>query len=67
MSDPSRDAAEGSASVYSRRRLILTGVAGAATADRLGASRASGGSLTTSRSVAGSVSFGSNASRANTG
>src|SRR4051794_15324241 len=62
MSDPSRDAAEGSASVYSRRRLILTGVAGAATAYGLSASGASAQSLTPARSVAGSVSFGSNAS-----
>jgi multiple sugar transport system substrate-binding protein len=62
MSDPSRSVAEGSAAVLNRRRLLLTGVAGAATAYGLTASGASARSLSPLRSSAGSVSFGSNAS-----
>jgi multiple sugar transport system substrate-binding protein len=62
MSDPSRSAAEGSAPVLNRRRLILTGVAGAATAYGITASGASARSLSPLHSSAGSVSFGSNAS-----
>jgi multiple sugar transport system substrate-binding protein len=49
--------------VYSRRRLILTGVAGAATAYGLAAAPgASARGLAPARSLAGSTSFGSNAS-----
>jgi multiple sugar transport system substrate-binding protein len=62
MSDPSRSVAEGSAAVLDRRRLLLTGVAGAATAYGLTAPGASARSLSPLRSSAGSVSFGSNAS-----
>jgi multiple sugar transport system substrate-binding protein len=62
MSDPSRSVAEGSAAVLNRRRLLLTGVAGAATAYGLTAQGASARSLAPLRSSAGSVSFGSNAS-----
>jgi multiple sugar transport system substrate-binding protein len=62
MSDPSRSAAEGSSPVLNRRRLIITGVAGAATAYGLSASSASARSLAPASSSASSVSFGSNAS-----
>ena len=62
MSDPSRSVAEGSTPVLNRRALILTGVAGAATAYGLTASGASARSLSPLGSSAGSVSFGSNAS-----
>jgi multiple sugar transport system substrate-binding protein len=62
MSDPSRSAAQGSTPVLNRRRLILTGVAGAATAYGLTASGASARSLSPSGAAADSVSFGSNAS-----
>jgi len=62
MSDPSRDGAEGGSAVLNRRRLILTGVAGAAAAYGLSAQGASAKSLAPLRSAATSVSFGSNAS-----
>jgi multiple sugar transport system substrate-binding protein len=62
MSDPSRDVAEGGSAVLNRRRLILTGVAGAAAAYGLTAQGASAKSLAPLRSAADSVSFGSNAS-----
>jgi multiple sugar transport system substrate-binding protein len=62
MSDPSRSVAEGSSPVLNRRRLILTGVAGAATAYGLTASGASARSLAPLGSSASSVTFGSNAS-----
>jgi multiple sugar transport system substrate-binding protein len=62
MSDPSRSVAEGSTPILNRRALILTGVAGAATAYGLTASGASARSLAPLGSSASSVSFGSNAS-----
>jgi multiple sugar transport system substrate-binding protein len=61
MSDPSRDAAQGGTARMNRRRLILTGVAGAAAAYGVTAQGAAARTLSPLRSTADSVTFGSNA------